>query len=86
LKLLEKFPDKKWDWSAISCNPNITIEDINNNPDKPWDWYNISKNKFNTHEVVQKRINDHIENRHNSFNIINLFMIKDISYICCMYL
>ena len=27
--LLEKYPDKPWDWTEISENPNLTIEIIN---------------------------------------------------------
>ncbi len=43
-ELLKKFPDKPWDWNGIACNPNITMNDINDNPNKPWDWRKISKN------------------------------------------
>jgi hypothetical protein len=38
VKLLEKYPDKPWNWGFISKNPNLTIEFVENNPDKPWDW------------------------------------------------
>ena len=43
--LLEKYPDKPWDWSGLSCNKNITMSDVLNNPDKPWDWSRLSRNK-----------------------------------------
>ena len=36
--LIEKYPDKPWEWIYISKNPNITWDVIENNPDKPWDW------------------------------------------------
>ena len=32
--LLEKYPDKPWDWREISCNPNITMEIIEKYPHK----------------------------------------------------
>lgn len=57
---IHKYPDKNWNWSSISSNPNITIDtlelelyfkktqynyvNIEKNPTKPWDWYNISSN------------------------------------------
>ena len=44
LHLINKYPDKPWDWSAISENKNITMTDILKNADKPWNWSNISKN------------------------------------------
>lgn len=28
VKLLEAFPKKRWEWSAVSANPNITWEYI----------------------------------------------------------
>ena len=43
--LLEKYPDKPWDWYRLSYNSNITMKDVLNNPDKPWDWSGLSYNK-----------------------------------------
>ena len=37
--LIEKYPDKPWDWYYISWNPNITMDFIEKYPDKPWNWY-----------------------------------------------
>ena len=42
IKLIDKYPDKDWDWTFISRNPNITIEIINKYHDKPWEWDEIS--------------------------------------------
>ena len=39
--LLEKYPEKPWDWSGISSNPNVTMEMIEKCPNKRWNWYNI---------------------------------------------
>ena len=41
-ELIEKYPNKPWDWRLISENPNITIEIIEKYPNKPWKWYRIS--------------------------------------------
>ncbi len=45
-EFIKSNPDKHWDWSDISKNPNITWDIIKSNPDKPWDWEYISYNKF----------------------------------------
>ena len=45
LHLVNKYPDKPWDWYNISRNPNITMAYILANADKPWDWSGISYNK-----------------------------------------
>ena len=29
-------PDKPWNWTYVSSNPNITMEIVNANPNKPW--------------------------------------------------
>ncbi len=41
--LLEKYPDKNWDYERLSINPNITFEYIKNNLTKEWDWEFISQ-------------------------------------------
>ena len=51
-KLIINNPEKPWDWSNISHNPNLTMEMINNNPDKPWDWSGISWNPNLTMEMI----------------------------------
>jgi hypothetical protein len=40
-------PDKPWDWTWLSRNPNITTEIVTANPDKPWKWNELSCNTFN---------------------------------------
>ena len=52
--LLEKYPNKPWDWSDISANPNITMEIIEKCPDKPWEWDWISRNPNITIEIIEK--------------------------------
>jgi hypothetical protein len=43
------YPDKHWDWCALSWNPNITFDNVTLDhmfayPDKPWDWHCVSSN------------------------------------------
>ena len=46
MKLIEKYPDKEWNWKEISHNPNITMEIIDKYHDKHWEWNNgLSRNK-----------------------------------------
>ena len=52
--LLEKYPNKPWDWDDISRNPNITMEIIEKYPDKPWNWSYISSNQNITMEIIEK--------------------------------
>ena len=56
IKLIKKYPNKKWDWYEISHNPNIKMEDIENNPDKPWNWDGISKNQNITMEIIEDNL------------------------------
>ncbi len=44
MKYINANLDKRWNWYNISCNPNITMDDIRENPDKQWDWEGISCN------------------------------------------
>jgi hypothetical protein len=32
MEVIEKYPDKPWDWGRISRNPNITMEMIEKTP------------------------------------------------------
>jgi hypothetical protein len=51
--MIEKYPNKPWDWFWISYNPNITMKFIENHPDKPWDWEFISYNPKVTMEIIE---------------------------------
>jgi len=53
--LIQKNPNKQWNWREISRNPNITWEIIQNNPDKPWNWRYIAWNKFEKHPVIKRK-------------------------------
>ena len=57
MDIIEKHPEKPWNWYSISMNPNITMEMIEQHPEKPWDWYGISCNPNITMEFIEKNIN-----------------------------
>ena len=44
IKLIEKYPDKDWNWEKISEHPYLTIEIIEKYIDKPWNWYYLTNN------------------------------------------
>ena len=52
-KLIEKYPNKPWNWGkwGLSKNPSITLEFIEKHIDKPWDWGEdgLSSNQFLKH-------------------------------------
>ena len=56
LYLVNKYPDKPWNWPNISCNKNITMADILENADKPWDWNSISRNPNITIDFIENNI------------------------------
>lgn len=58
--LLEKYPDKRWDWGCISINPNITQDFIKRYPDKPW--------IINNHKYITQTVNDYLDD----YNTIKL--------------
>ena len=44
-KLLLKYPNKSWDWTSVSANPNIDMEFIETHPELPWNWGCVLKNQ-----------------------------------------
>ena len=54
IEIVEKYPDKDWDWWGISENPNITMEFVEKYLDKPWSWEYMSRNPNITMEFVEK--------------------------------
>ncbi len=57
LYFLLKYPEKNWNWSGISSNPNITLEIIQAYPDKPWNWFGLSTNSNITFDIVKANPN-----------------------------
>ena len=54
MEMIEKHPEKPWDWKWISRNPNITMEFIEKHLEKPWNWGWISENPNITMEMIEK--------------------------------
>ena len=53
--LLNKYPNKNWDWFELSKNPNITKEYIDNNLHFPWNWnLGVSSNRNVDIEFIEK--------------------------------
>ena len=52
MEIIEKYPNKPWDWEIISENPNLTMEFIEKYP--TWDWEIISENPNLTMEFIEK--------------------------------
>ena len=59
-KLIEKYPNKPWNWGehGLSSNPSITPEFIEKHIDKPWNWgeFGLSKNPSITLKFIEKHI------------------------------
>jgi hypothetical protein len=43
LEVLEKYPDKNWNWFGLQRNKNFTYHWIRRFPDKDWNWRGISR-------------------------------------------
>ena len=56
MDIIEKHPNKPWNWNGISYNPNITMDIIDKYFDKPWNWYGISGNPNITMEFIEKNL------------------------------
>lgn len=59
--LIERYPDKEWNWGMLSKNPSITpyiiekyIEGDKNRENKPWDWHAFETNPNITFEFMKK--------------------------------
>ena len=80
MEIIEKYPDKSWNWEFISYNPNITMEIIEKYPDKPWNWACISLNKFlYNKKVYEREIKKDIYKRQQTIkNIFNEYLYKDL--------
>jgi len=63
--LIEKYPDKDWDWGfyGISDNPSITLEIIEKYINKI-DFNVLSRNRFKYHNKKVKRISEKIKLYH----------------------
>jgi hypothetical protein len=62
MEIIEKHPEKPWNWQNISYNPNLTMEMLENHDDKSWDWYWISLNSFKKEKekFIEKKLKEHL--------------------------
>ena len=62
IDIIDKYPDKSWNWDGISCNPNITMDIIEKYPNKPWSWDFISLNPFKKEKelFIEKRMKEYL--------------------------
>jgi hypothetical protein len=77
MEMIEKHPEKPWNWDWISRNPNITIEFIENNIDRI-NFNRLSGNKFT---FQNKQINKQeayllLEQERTFHKLQNLYLIK----------
>ena len=49
-------PDKDWDWSKISENPNITWDIIQKNPEYYWDYEYVCMNPSISGEIIENNL------------------------------
>ena len=61
-KFIENHPEKPWDWSYLSSNPNITFDIVLAHPEQPWDWNDLSQNTFSKakQQFINKRYNEYL--------------------------
>ena len=52
--MINQNQDKGWDWHEISCNPGITMQNINNHPKCPWVYKQISYNRNLTIDFIDQ--------------------------------
>ena len=55
-RLLDLYPEKEWDYSALSANPNITWEYIRAHPKIDWNYQYLSGNSNITWDIIQENL------------------------------
>ena len=75
--LLEKYPEKPWDWKGISYNPNITMDFIEKNLDKI-DFTKLFQNEFIFENIRMKKKESYmlLEKERSFHKLMNLFVIN----------
>ena len=54
LKMVNKYPNKHWDWYEISYNKNFKMKMIEKYPNINWEWWTLSVNPNFTFEMIEK--------------------------------
>lgn len=58
IDIINKFPEKKWDFAELSENPNITLKDILDNPNYEWNHRRLSYNlSIAYNDVINNAVN-----------------------------
>ena len=52
VRLIKHFPDKPWDWEALSYNRNTTFDMVLAHPELQWNWRGLSRNQNITFDMV----------------------------------
>ena len=75
--LLEKYPEKPWDWYRISYNRNITMEFIEKNINKI-KFNRLSQNKFTFENTrIKKKEGYMLLEKERSFHkLMNLYVVE----------
>ena len=75
--LLEKYPEKPWDWFWISMNPNLTMEFIEKNIDKI-NFSCLSQNRLTFENVRIKKKESYLllEKERSFHKLMNLYVIS----------
>ena len=67
--------NRDWNWSILSLNKNITIQDIENNIDMGWDLVFLSYNPNITVNFIKKHIDENgIGSLYQIMPVLNLMM------------
>jgi hypothetical protein len=53
IDLINRHPEKPWDWESISYKPIFDMEYVDAHPDIPWNWKGISTNASLTMEYIK---------------------------------
>lgn len=56
IPLIEKYPNKPWDWDYLSFSKILPFKLVVDNPDKPWNWIYL----FNDNKATKKDLQNYI--------------------------
>ena len=84
MDIIEKHPEKPWEWADISWNPNLTMEFIEKHPEEDWNWNLISVNPNITMDIIEKHPEKpwELEFVSQNPNITMEFIKKHVGQIC----
>ncbi len=82
IKILEKYPDKNWQWMYIS--ERVTYEEFINNPNLPWEYEYLFCNEFDYESgiLVKKIMNVIINDEKYIAKVYNPNRMRSVKSIC----